>query len=510
MEAGYREVGGDTARLSAFNLAGREVIVASHRGPVEFRITDDGNLIGERGCGGLTTALSALASEVPFTWVSAAMTHGDRRAADLQPVESVRDPIRTQFVVVPPSVYDAHYSQFCNPLLWFVQHGLGTSVAQRFPADRVWDAWTSGYHPMNRAFADAVARAARTPDPVVLLQDYQLYLAPRMLCDQLPGATILHFSHIPWPAPEAWEAVPLSITQRILKGLLGADILGFQDGRSADRFLQACHTYGVGGFVDTSARIVRQSTHDTQVRVYPISIDPGVVKAALESPEGRRYRAELADERCDTTIVRVDRLDPTKNIPLGFDAFERLLVRRPDLVGRARFLAFLVPSRTGIPEYQATRAVVFAAAERINARFGGPGYRPVEISYENNWVRALAGMSLADVVLVNPIADGMNLVAKEACAVSQREAMLVLSKEAGAWAELGGAALGIDPFDVQQTTRALEVAIDTPRGERAVRAAELRRRVEAHDIWDWLRDQCADLAALAERGSPGTAALTPA
>ena len=489
-------------------LAKREVVIASHRGPVEYHLDEKGALTPSRGSGGVMSAFDGLGAAVPFTWVSSAMTEGDRLAVDAGfRLEVPRSRVSPRLVSVPEDVYDAHYGFFCNRVLWFIQHGLGNDVAERFTADEISRAWATGYQVMNWAFAEAIARAASGPDPVFLLQDYQLYQLPRAIRQLVGRGRILHFTHIPWPAPEAWEVLPLPIRRQLLLGMLGADILGFQDPRSAQRFLATCEAALPTARVDYATNRVRHPRGETIARAYPISVHPDALRHEVAGESVRRYRHALASKCGETTIVRVDRVDPAKNIPMGFDAFGRLLERRPDLVGKARFLAFLVPSRADLPEYQAEYARVCSSAAEVNQRFGSAGYQPIEIFYENNWHQALAGMSLADVVLVNSIADGMNLVAKEATIVSRKDAVLVLSTQTGAWAELGGPALGIDPNDLDGTATALEHAVDMPKSERAVRAGALRQRTEAHDLWDWVDEQCEDLATVRLPLQPKTASL---
>jgi trehalose 6-phosphate synthase len=497
--------------LNAEWLAGRELIVASHRGPVEHQIGPDGDLIPHRGSGGLMTALATLGEGLPFTWVSAAMGEGDRRAAISGKRTTVSEAGgEVRYVTVSERVYHAHYNLFSNPFLWFVQHGLAGRLAQGHGSTELWDAWISGYRPMNIAFADTVHRAARTDDPVVLVQDYQLYTAPRSIRTRLPEASILHFCHIPWPDPDNWKALPSAMMRELLRGMLGADILGFQDQRSSLHFLRTCRAYLPDASVDMLDGWVRTDDGETQVRVYPISVDPDILQSAVHTPATRSYQEALAADDL-FTFVRVDRVDPSKNVPIGFRAFRRLLQQQPELVGKVRFLAFLVPSRTSIPEYQREHDEVMAAIQDVNQRFGRPGYQPIEYFYENNWHQALAGMSIADAVLVNSVADGMNLVAKETPIVSQRDACLMLSREIGAWSELGGPAIGVDPLSVESTASALAAAIKMSPVERAMRAAELRRRVERYDIWKWLGAQCEDLAALAERPyAPSLEALSTA
>jgi len=195
-------------------------------------------------------------------------------------------------------------------------------------------------------------------------------------------------------------------------------------------------------------------------------------------------------------IVRVDRLEPSKNILRGFMAYETLLQRNPRMRGRISFLAFLVPSRTGLREYGDYGRKVQNAVDRINARFGQSGWRPVQLFYENDYAQAMAGLSIADVILVNPLIDGMNLVAKEAVIVSGRDAVLVLSETAGAFDQMADGALAVAPADVLGTADALATALAMPVEERRRRLAQLRRGVEQEDISWWLRRQLEDLHEL--------------
>lgn len=502
----------DEGSRAARWLKGRDVIVASQRGPIEHHITDNEGLVERRGSGGVMCSLEALGSALPFTWVAGAMTDGDRLAARRRgPVVVEPSGVHLRFANVPAAVHEAHYGTFCNRVLWFAQHGLFERMDGSISRRDLWQAWTDGYEPANLAFGRTVAASARTRDPVVFVQDYQLYRTPLVIRALLPGANILHFSHIPWPGPELWGPVPPVLRREILKGLLGADIVGFQDAASAQHFLRCCETLLPDASLRMADRRVRLGHHDTAVRVYPISVDPVALRADVESAAALKHRATLSQYCGDVTLVRVDRVDPIKNIPLGFRAFGRLLERRPDLVGKARFLAFLVPSRTSIPEYQREYADVLASVAEVNSRFEQPGYTPIQVFYENNRLQALAGLNLADVVLVNSLADGMNLIAKEAPVVNDRHAALVLSTRAGAWAELGGAALGVDPLSLEGTAAALETAILMPRRERQVRAEELRRRIQAHDVWDWLDQQCADLGSLRSAvPRPAAGLLAPA
>jgi trehalose 6-phosphate synthase len=278
-------------------------------------------------------------------------------------------------------------------------------------------------------------------------------------------------------------------------------VVGFQTPTSIVNFLRTCERVLKGARADLNTCTVTFAGHETAVRHRPISVDVADLERRMESPEVKGYQARLAPLCGERTIVRVDRLDPSKNVLGGFHALDLLLRRRPELVGHVKVLAFLVPSRTSIPEYKRYKAQVFDLIEEINQRYSASGWRPIEVFYENNYGQALAGMSLADVLFVNPLADGMNLVSKEGLIVNQRGATLVLSRRAGSHAELAQGALSIDPTDVEDTVRALAKAIRMPPDERRWRAHLLRRIIERNDLSLWLRNLLEDLRASVQEPS---------
>jgi trehalose 6-phosphate synthase len=289
------------------------------------------------------------------------------------------------------------------------------------------------------------------------------------------------------------------VARAICEGLLACDVIGMQTGASTANFLDTCAAVLPEAWVDRAAAAVTYRGRRTRVRAYPISIDLEAVARLAGSAEVASYRRLLAQPAAERLIVRVDRLDPSKNVARGFAAFERLLESQPEWRGRVRFLACLVPTRSEVPEYQRCREEAFGWVERINARFGDAGWRPVEVLYENNYAQAIAALSLADVTLVNPLADGMNLVAKEAALVNRRDGVLVLSRRAGAYEELGEGALGIAPEDVAGTAEALAGALAMPADERRRRAARLRGAVFRRDVSQWLEAQLVDLLPLRDQ-----------
>jgi trehalose 6-phosphate synthase len=491
------ELGAAAAAL----LDDRRLIIATNRGPVTFATGADGKLRPRRGSGGLVTALSQVGRHVPITWVAAAMSDGDRRAAAdpklLHAAVGDDDGIRLRFASVERSVYEQAYNVIANPLLWFLQHQMWNLPERPVIDAAVMRAWERGYVPLNEAFARAVLAQARADRrPRIMLHDYHLYVAAEPIRRARPGAILSHFTHIPWPPSSIWLTIAPGIRERIALGLLANDVVGFQTDRFAHNFLRMVASFVPDATVDYEAGLVRRRRRTTHVRAYPISIDVEATRRIAGSRAARRRADQLLGATREQVIVRVDRLEPSKNILRGFLAYEALLQRHPRLRGRVSFLAFLVPSRTALPEYGDYGRHVQDAVDRINARFGRAGWRPVQLYYENDYAQALAGLSIADVVLVNPLVDGMNLVAKEAVVVSERGAVLVLSETAGAHDQMAAGVLSVAPADVVGTADALARGLAMPADERARRLARLRRGVEREDIAWWLRRQLEDLSAL--------------
>ena len=485
-------------------LQDRRLILVSNRGPVEYHLTPEGGLQARRGSGGVVTALSTLTNYVDLTWVASAMGEGDRRAAQQAEGGRIKSPIPSQslylrYVVTPRRVYHKFYNIFCNPLLWFLQHYMWSSPYTPNVDSSVYDAWEMGYIPVNRSFADAVIdEAQHSPSPpYVMLHDYHLYLAPGMVREALPDAIIQHFLHIPWPDPSYWQMLPAFMRTSICESLCASDIVGFQTPRDMRSFLQSCEMFIDQAVVDHARCTISLNGRETAARSYPISIDVRELREIASSPRALEYERKLSQMLGEKTIVRVDRVEPSKNIVRGFRAFRLLLERNPDLLGRVKFLAFLVPSRTHIRQYQRYLQEVDALVSEINETFGREGWQPITVFYENNYTQAMAAMKLYDVLLVNSIIDGMNLVAKEGPVVNTRGGVVVLSETAGAYAQLHEGALAVAPADVEGTAQALYKAITASVEERERRANLLAQRVEEEDVIHWMQCQMDDMRALA-------------
>lgn len=490
-------------RLARDLFAERSLFIASNRGPVTFERTRSGKIRRRRGTGGVVSAVSAISRYANPAWICSPISSADREMAS----QALGEPIacstsdyqfRLRFILTEEESYDKYYLTISNPLLWFLQHYMWDVPRTPTFTPEMWLAWEA-YQEVNHAFAQAIGEeAARAGKPaIVMLQDYHLYLCPGILAPRLPeGCLLSHFIHIPWPGPDYWLVLPPIIREQILGSLCGNDVLAFQTRRYALNFLRTCESLLPGSEVNYSSYTVKRDGKILQVRNYPISIDIASLRRVSKARKTIRHRNHLRSRLGEQTIIRVDRIEPSKNIVRGFQAFDLLLERYPEHRGRVRFLAFLVPSRLAIEEYQKYLEEVIAAAQWVNLEYGDNEWQPVELFVGEDYARAVAAMQLYDVLLVNPIIDGMNLVAKEGPVVNEREGVLILSEGAGACEELGERALIISPYDLVETAESLHQALVMSPRERSQRAKRLRRIVEGHTVTDWLYDQLLDLSRI--------------
>jgi trehalose 6-phosphate synthase len=330
-----------------------------------------------------------------------------------------------------------------------------------------------------------------------MTQDYHLYLAPKLVRERLPGAIVQHFVHIPWPDPRYWALLPRVMGATIFEHLAAADVIGVQTARDARNLLLGMETFLPDADVDYRGSTVWYDGRLTLVRAYPISVDAPGLSALAESDAVQQHVTALAPLFAEKTIVRVDRVEPSKNLLRGFRAFELLIQRYPEYRERVALLAFMVPSRTDVGTYQTYADEAFELIDGINDEYGSETWRPITYFYENNYAQAVAAMRRYDVLLVNPVIDGMNLVAKEGPLVNRTDGVLILSETAGAFEQLGKHALAVAPADIEGTVRALRQALEMPAEERAERAVALRAEVEENDLHTWLARQFDDLIALA-------------
>ncbi|MEU7556830.1 alpha,alpha-trehalose-phosphate synthase (UDP-forming) [Streptomyces eurythermus] len=464
------------------------VLVASNRGPVSYQVREDGSLDARRGGGGLVSGLSAIGPDADSVWVCAALGDGDRaavRRADggLLPVEETGGQ-RVRMLDIDASVHAEAYNGIANSVLWFVHH-----LLYQTPLEPVFDAdfrrqWAS-YQAYNQAFAEALAEEAGE-GAAVLIQDYHLALAPRMLRRLRPDLRIGHFSHTPWAPPDYFRLLPDDIAAELLGGILGADRAGFLTRRWADAFTACCHEV-LGPGIPTGTRI----------GVHGLGADADFLRERAHRDDVAERMAALREEIGEgrRTIVRVDRTELSKNIVRGLLAYEQLLDDRPEWRERVVHVAFAYPSRQDLAVYRDYTAEVRRVADRINERYGTPDWTPVVLHVKDDFARSLAAYRMADVALVNPIRDGMNLVAKEIPVVSDEGCALVLSREAGAHEELGEDAFTVNPYDITGTARALHEALTLPAEERAARSKRLAAAATALPPARWFLDQLEALTA---------------
>jgi len=483
-------IGRDAARL----LGQFSPIILSNRAPLEP--TSNGALAS--GAGGLIKALTSLANATKASWVSAARTGIEREfALSGRPLISDAaddQAFRIFFAPTDPDAYQLHYAVISNPLLWFAHHYLWNIAIEPVVDQGIYKAWFDGYRVVNAAIAErALAIGRQLPRrPLFLTQDYQLYLAPELIRSALPDAAMQHFIHVPWPEPRYVKVLPAVIREAIFKGLLSNDIVGLQTSLDVHNFLRCCVEL-MGLRVAEAEGAVLYGGRLVWIRAYPVSIDVDAMRQLGESPSVSEFEAEIAGWRPEQLIVRVDRTDPAKNLIRGFLAYERLLEDHPEYHGRVALWAFLQPSRQDVAAYQQYLVLVRSTVDRINSRFRKGAWEPTRLDLGEDIHRALAAYRSYDVLLVNPILDGMNLVAKEGPVVNQRSGVLVLSESAGAHEELGAHVLSINPFDVEITARAIHRALQMSPAERAERSNAINQIVATNDVARWIRHQLEDI-----------------
>jgi len=446
------------------------VLVVSNRGPVSFSFGDDGDLVAKRGGGGLVSSLGPLVRDIGATWMAAAATEADVRAAAEGVIEA--EGFKFRSLAVDPDEYRMAYDVVSNGTLWFLHHGM-FDLTRRPRLDRRWrEAWDA-YRSVNLAFARAVIDEA-PEGAIVLVQDYHLALVGTWLAQERKDLRALHFSHIPFCEPGALRVLPTDVAEELLVGLGSHASCGFHARRWAANF-EACCTETLGF---TPATFVS-----------PLAPHHDDIAALAASEDCKREQAWVDDVVGDRAMIaRVDRIEPSKNLLRGFWAFDDLLRTRTEWRGRVVFVALVYPSREGLPEYLAYRQEVETVARVVNEAWETPGWTPIVLDTSDNFPRSIACLTRYDVLLVNPIRDGLNLVAKEGAVLNRNDGVLALSREAGVWEELGGIALEINPFDVAGTADVLAMALTMGSAERATHSRELSRAARSRVPRDWFDD----------------------
>ena len=473
------------------------IVIVSNRGPFSFKKKKDGTFDVKRGSGGLVTALGALAEKHDVLWVATAISKDDYRwlQATGEKPKNVEG-ISLRLMQPKKKAYLRYYNVIANPMLWFIQHQLWDAPRNPSITQETWEAWDNGYVEINKAFAQKIAETIKDEQrPVIIFpQDYHLYLLPHFLRDLLGDRVqIQPFIHIPWPGPDAWRVLPGQIRNFILTSLLQSDRVGFQTQKDAFNFVQTCRFYLEGAHSLGSRNSIQYNGRVIQAAAYPISVDTQKLNTLSEEPETHLLKSQLINFVGDRKLIlRVDRIEPSKNILRGLEAYSTLLETHPEHRGKVQMMALLVPSRMKVDEYQDYLRDIMSEAGMINATYSTPYWEPVRIVVGDNYERAIAAMQFYDVLLVNPLADGMNLVAKEGALVNQKDGVIVLSEDAGAFYELGEHALTVSPFDTYGTANAIHHGLTMLPEEKRKRAEALKKIVMNADIRSWFYDQVDD------------------
>ncbi len=472
------------------------LLLVSNRGPVTFQ--DDGSM--QRGTGGLVTALTGLASHRDAIWIASALTDQDVEVSQERggrPFE-VETPegghYRIRLVDSDPDAYERFYSIFANPMLWFIQHYLwDLSNAPDIRRHEV-EAFEFGYNVVNEDLARAVLEEIEDMhEPVVMVHDYHFYTLPALVRRARPDVFLHHFIHIPWTQPDAWRVLPNKIREEIYDGILANDIVGFHTSAYRRNFLQCCNDL-TAHEVDFDAGVVHCADgREVWVRAYPLPIDWRATQGISERAAVAEHERELLARRRDHLILRVDRADLSKNVLRGFTAFDIFLEQHPEFRERVTFLAQMMPSRTDVAEYAEYLERIEALVAVVNHRHGTPDWMPIQLKLRDDVEEAMASYKHYDVLLVNAMFDGMNLVAKEGPVVNERDGVSILSENTGAHEELGEFALSVNPFDVQELADSIHAALTMSPQERERRADGLRGIVTSRDPGDWIDEQLADI-----------------
>jgi len=479
-------------------LKDKNLIVVSNRGPVEFH-KKNSKVEMKRGAGGLVSTLLPIMETLNGVWIASAMTPGDVEIAKRFPDNKVPIPEEdpkfwVPFVVVDQRRYECYYSVISNPLLWFVQHYMWNSPYTPTIDDKIHQSWEQGYRYMNQKFAEKVLKESEKneKEPLIMLQDYHLYLCPTYIRKKLKDTFLSQFIHIPWPQSEYFSIIPEYMRKEIIEGLLSNNLLGFHLPRYVTNFIQTCEEYA--DEVDYDNGIIWHNGMATHVKSYPISVDYEGIKALARSPgvlEKEKFIKEIKGDYF--LFYRTDRIDLSKNIIRGFEAYELFLHKYPQYHGKVKFLTTGKPTRQQIREYHNYYYDVIEIIENINVKYATDDWKPIEWIFKADYNLVVAAFKNYDCLIVNPIADGMNIVPKESSAVNKCQGSVILSEKAGCFEELEEHVLAVNPYDISQTAEAYHQAIQMSEKERHRRLDNLKDIVAKRTIYHWISEQFEDI-----------------
>jgi trehalose 6-phosphate synthase len=487
-------------------LKDKNLIVVSNRGPIEFKHNRD-HIIMKRGAGGLVSTLMPLMEALNGVWIASAMTLGDVVEAARFPRNKVPIPLQepkfwVQFVLEEKERYEEYYSVISNPLLWFLQHYMWNSPYTPDIDDNIHKAWNNGYIHMNKKFADHVVEESKRhdKDPLIMLQDYHLYLCPAFIRSKMKKTFLSHFIHIPWPQSDYFKILPQYMRESILNGLLSNNLLGFHIPRYVNNFLGTCEEFA--DEIDYENQIVHYKGNETHVKSYPISVDSDGIKKLAVSKEVIEKEKIIKKIKEDKFLFyRTDRADLSKNIIRGFKAYDIFLEKHPEYIGKVVFLTTGKPTRQQIKEYENYLEDIQDIIKQINHKYAKNNWNPIECLFKADYNLVVAAFKNYDCIIVNPISDGMNIVPKEAAVVNEQNGVLILSETAGCFDEIKDETIPVNPYDISETAGALYRAVTMNENERKKRLINLNTIVASRNIYDWISDQFRDIKSMQEEMS---------
>lgn len=481
-------------------LQDKEIIVASNRGPVVFKRDDSKEKIELiRGAGGIVGSMIPFLKKTHGTWVSSAIGECDHymnnKYNSKVPIPLEDPEYYVQFIKSEEEDYNNFNGKFANPLLWFIHHSMWNPPYSPCADDELHQAWDS-YQRVNSMFAEAIGEDVYKSEktPIVMLQDYHIYLTPQMIRKEHPDVLMTQFVHIPFPSPEIFQQLPNHMQVKILESMLTNNVLGFHIPRYKYNFLQTIkHILPDAVMDDPSGDIIYQG-HVCHVRTYPISIDIETLQKQGQDPNVKSKEAEVDEIVGNCKLIyRTDRADLSKNIIRGFQAYDMFLEKYPNWREKVKFVATLMPSRQDIKIYREYTDNIRDMVKEINQKYATPDWEPIKYICRGDYDLVVALLKRYDVLMVNPILDGMNIVAKEGSILNENNGVLILSTGAGCYEELKDGSVCINPYDLRQTAEAIDTALLMDAETKAQLLHEAKAAIQRNDLSKWVSDQLRDI-----------------
>jgi len=488
--------------MSSEFLLDKEIIVASNRGPVVFNRNNEKEIELIRGAGGKVGSMIPFLKETHGTWVSSAIGECDHymndKYHDKVPVPLENPEYYVQFIKSEEEVYNQFNGKFANPLLWFIHHSMWNPPYSPCADEELHQAWESYKH-VNSLFAEAISedihRSEKTP--IIMLQDYHIYLTPKMIRKEYPDVLMSQFVHIPFPSPEIFQQLPNHMQTEILGSVLTNNVLGFHIPRYMNNFLQTVKLILPDATVDDLSGDILYKGQVCHVKTYPISINLETIQKHAQSPNvlSKQEEVDKIVGNCKL-IYRTDRADLSKNIIRGFQAYDIFLKKFPEWREKVKFVATLMPSRQDIKIYREYTDNIRDIVKEINQKYATPNWEPIKYICKGDYDLVIALLKRYDVLMVNPILDGMNIVAKEGTAINENNGALVLSTGAGCYEELKNGAICINPYDLRQTSEAIDMALMMDGESKTQMLINAREAIKKNDLNKWTSSQLKDIESV--------------